>query len=82
VGLSGAERPKAGYKVRVALRNGDAFVHDPRAPYTKLYGFKGNLNVPESVRVGGNVGIEAHASFDPPDRKGEAANGERQQRRP
>ncbi len=45
VGLSGSKRPKKSYKVQYTLRNGNACVHNPRAPYTKALGFKGNLNV-------------------------------------
>jgi protoporphyrinogen oxidase len=45
MGMSGSKRRTVGNKVQYALRNGDAYVHNPRAPYTKLFGVKGNLNV-------------------------------------
>ncbi|MEW6440045.1 MAG: FAD-dependent oxidoreductase [bacterium] len=44
MGLSGLKRKVKG-KVQYALRNGGSCVHDPGAPYTKLFGLKGNLKL-------------------------------------
>ncbi|MEW6440040.1 MAG: FAD-dependent oxidoreductase [bacterium] len=45
MGMGGSKRRTAGNKAQYALKNGSAYVHDPHAPYAKLFGLKGNLNL-------------------------------------